>query len=520
MKTFKNIALIFALMAMLPLQVLAQKPEKIKICRDEECVVEILKKLNSQKPTVAAEAKKDIELVVESTRITGDSDAQVTLRKSMMQYIEKADNYEIDKYLISLMPKFCSNKDAAEILQLADNDRFADYAIRAVADIPKTGDYIEKYVIKHHDNISHKAALAYAIGKQNIKSMENDLVSWLKGADDDTKIAIYDALIVVGSSEKTAKIVEKGAKKLYKSSNVDYKVEGMKLLVAVKGEKALPTLYKALKSNDDYIRTSALDLMKPYADEKVCAKAVKICSKGDAVVDVLNWLGEIKNDSQMEFVISQLSSENPKVVNGAIRAVFNIDNPDGIAAVKPMFGGQYQKVIKDEMVKYEGDYFSVLNDVIRGNDQQKLAALQIIEARPILETNRRVTELLNSSNKDVRDEAYVVLKYVVMPANAEYLSFILDRCDEEYVDDVQLALKNAMANATDSAKDKFASTLKHIKPEKMPRYYKVFAYFGTEFTINKLVEAYNSGEYKEEAKEALLLVDNDKYSELIKNTLK
>ena len=350
--------------------------------------------------------------------------------------------------------------------------------------------------------------------------MENDLIAWLKGADDATKIEIYKALLVVGSSDKTTKIVKKGAKKLYKNQNVDYKIEGMRILVAVDGEKAMPTLYKSLKSNDRRVRVVALDLMKPYADDKVCAKTIKICKNDDAVIDVLNWLAEIKNDSQMEFVINNLSSENPEVVKAAIRAVFNIDNPDGIAAVKPMFGGEYQQVIKEEMVKYEGDYFSILNDVIKGNDQQKLAALQIIEERPILETNRRVRELLNSSNQEVRDEAFLVLKYVVMPANAEFLSALLETCDEKYVKDVQLATKNAMANSPESAKDRFASTLKHITPEIMPRYYKVFAYFGTELTVNKLIEAYKYGPDKVEAKKALLLVDNEQFKELIQNTLK
>ena len=77
-----------------------------------------------------------------------------------------------------------------------------------------------------------------------------------------------------------------------------------------------------------------------------------------------------------------------------------------------------------------------------------------------------------------------------------------------------------MANAIEERKDTFASTLKHVKPAIMPRFYKVFAYFGTELTVNKLIEAYESGDYKNEAKEALLIVEDEKFAQQIKDVLK
>ena len=313
---------------------------------------------------------------------------------------------------------------------------------------------------------------------------------------------------------------QKEAKKLYKSKDVPTKIEGMKQLSAANGEKSLPMLYKSLKNKDKRVQMAALELLKPYANEKVCTKTVKICCKNDNIVEVLDWLGDIKNDSQMEFVISQLSSDNPKIVEAAIRAVFNIDNPDGIAAVKPMFGGEYQEVIKDAMLKYQGDYAGVLNDVIKGNERQQLAVLQILEERPVVNLNRKVRELTNSANSEVKDEAFKVLKYVVTPANASFLSALLENCDDKYVKDVQIAIKNAMANLPDAPKDEFASTLKHVKPNIMPRFYMVFAYFGTELTVNKLIEAYETGNYKKEAKDALMHVENEAFKDRINEVLK
>ena len=321
--------------------------------------------------------------------------------------------------------------------------------------------------------------------------MEDVLVSWLKKADENTKIEIYNALLIVRSNEKTDAIIVKGAKKLNKSKNVDTKIAGMKLLAAVQGEKSLPVLYKSLKNKNKRVQVTALELMKPFANDEVCAKTVKLCVKNNATAEVLNWLGDIKNDSQMEFVLAQLASDDSRVVEAAIRAVFKIDNPDGIAAVKPMFGGQYQEVIKESMISYEGNYTMLMNDMLRGRDEQKLAALQILEQRPVVAANNRVKDLLYSKNQEISDKAYQVLKLVVIPSNADFLRELLQNCDAIYVEDVQLAIKNGIAGLSETSKDNFVMALKNVRPDIMPRYYKVFAYFGTELSVNKLIEAYD-----------------------------
>jgi HEAT repeat protein len=520
MRFLKNLVVILALVSALPMSVAAQSSEKNIVCNDKDCVFEVLNKLKSNDKAVVTDAENTILLMAENTANANDKDTKQILRKSMTVFVFENENCASNDYLISLFPVFCNENDIADIYRLINNERLADAAIRALADMPDTRDYFEKYMVKNPNYVNHKAAMAYAAGKQEITSLENELISWLKRADESTKIEIYKALVVIRSNDKTTSIVEKGAKKLYKSKNVDTKIASMKILVAVQGEKSLSMLYKSLKNKDKRVRVAALELMKPFANQEVCAKTVKICVKNNATVEVLNWLGDIKNDSQMEFVINQLTSEDTRVAEAAIRAIFKIDNPDGIAAVKPMVGGKYQEVIKESMLSYEGDYAALMNDMLRGNDQLKLAALQILEERPNVATNRKVKELLNANNKIVSDEAYKVLKYVVTPADAAFLSALLETCGEKYVEDVQLAIKNAMANAPENVKNNFASTLKHVKPNIMPRFYKVFAYFGTELTVDKLIEAYETGDYKKDAKEALLLVKNKAYADRIAEVLK
>ena len=520
MKMLKNFIVVLVLMALVPSTVFAQNSKK-KRCDSEDCVFEILEKLNSTDKTVVADAEKTLDSLANVAKMTGDSRSKDALKNSILPFVEKFNKVGSRDFLFSLLPMFCDERDAYDIFIFVDNEALADAVIRTVSEIPGTEILIEKYIVKNHDDLQHKAALAYAVGKLGMSSMEYELISWLNDADDATKIEVYNALLIIRTNEKTTKIVEKGAKKLYKTTISSNKIAGMRLLIAIEGEKAMPKLYKALKNKNQDVRVAALDIMKPFANDKVCAKVVKKCKKSEALIDVINWLGDIKNDSQMQMLISQLSSENPKMVEAAIRAIFKIDNADGINAVKPMFSGDYQEVIKEAMMTYEGDYRAVLNDVIRTGDvKQKLAALRIIEGRPDVGMNVRVIEMLYIENKEVRDEAFKVLKDVVVVANAEMLSALLENCDERYVEQVQLAIKNAMKTATVEKKDLFASTLKHVKPNIMPRFYNVFAYFGTELCIDKLIDAYKNGDYKFEAKEALLLVENEQFSDKIKAALK
>ena len=519
MKTLKTLVIAFTLTALIPSQIFAQNTEKI-ICRDEACVNELLQNLSSDDENKVAEAEQALIATAEEAGYWRDSYMVESLKRPIMEYIINNENPGKNAFVISLFPKFCWADDCRDIMKLTDNSAFIDDLIRAVGDINGSGAFIAKY-INTHDNTKNRASYAYAIGKQNITQMENTLIAWLKGADDKTKIEIYNALLVVRSSKKTTSIIEKGAKKLNKSDIAENKIAGMRLLVAIKGEKAMPILYKALQSDCRNVRVEALDLMKPFANQEVVENVIKRCKTDIVKIDVVDWLGDIKNDSHMDMIINQLTYKDAEAVNIAIRAIFKIDNAEGIAAVKPMIGGEYQDFIKEAIVNYEGNYGLLMNDVLKnGNDQQKLGALKIVESRPSEQLNTRVKELVYANSLEVRNEAFKVLKLVAIPYNADFLQTLLQTCDEKYVEDVQEAIKVAMKDATDADKDQFASTLKHVRADLMPRFYKVFTYFGTELCVDKLIDAYQNGNYKDEAKQALLLVENESYKQRISEVLK
>ena len=519
MKSFKSFVLIFALTAMMPMQIFAQKAEVIR-CYDEKCVFDVLQKLRSADVSTVNEARNAIVMICDEALMSGDSRMSDALKNSLIPFVEKFSDDASTPLLIAQLPKFCNSKDVEDIMQLAENESLADKIIRAVGKIDGTGDYIERYINENRDDLKNKAAWAYAVGKQNVVSMENELISWLKDADEPTKIDIYKALVVIRTDEKTTSIIKKGVKKLLKSKSSTSRCAGLEIMSDLEGEQAMPTFYKALKDKSSEVRVTALNLMKPYVNQDVVKKVMSKCKKGDALADAIDWLGDIKNNSYMPLIIAQLTSDNPKLVEASIRAIFKIDNSDGIAAVRPMFGGDYQKVIRESVLAYEGDYLTLINTYLRtGSTKQRLEALKIAECRPLIGMGERVRELTDYYDPAVRDLAFKILRLVVVPANAEPLRNILLKCDNQYVKDVQMAIKTAMKKATVEEKDNFVIMLKHTDPLIIPRFYKIFAFFGTEMSVEKLINAYREGPDSEEAEKALYLVDNKEFTQRINEVL-
>ena len=426
------------------------------------------------------------------------------------EYIDNTDNIEDNLFMISLFKYVGNYKDIDRLNKYADNDCYADATIRTMAEIPAYAEHLNKLIIVSGGNLDHKNAYAYAIGRLKMVDQESLLLSWLKGADDYLKLEINNALLRMGSSEAML-VADKGAKKLYKKKDVVLKIGGMKILAQTEGDKAMPYFYKALKNKDVNVRRTALELMKPYANEEMTAYVVKKYAKKDVTADIVWWIGELYDKSQAQFLVAQLSSDNPKVVEEAIRAVFKIENQEGLNVVKTMFGGQYQPVIKETMTLTSSDVSSILKDAMQGDDHKKLCALEILAEKRCPTLFSDVMNLIKSDNPEIKDAAYKALKNVAVGSQGEVLRNLMESCEEKYVEDVQDAIIIAMRKAKTKQIDNFLNNIKKDSPEIMSRFYKIFVSFNTETSINKLVECYHLGYNKEKAVEALMLIEDPTY---------
>lgn len=441
------------------------------------------------------------------------------LSNGVFDCINIQKDVETNVFLISLFEYFGDKRDLEKLWRFVENGNYADAAIRAMSHIPESVDNIRKFCTKQGE-VSYKGALAYAVGKLQMKDVEPTIISWLKGADAKTQVDIYNAIYELGNPESAA-LVQKGAKKLYKNKNAEAKIGGMKLLVELQKEEALPYLYKALKNKNREVRRAALDLMVPYANSEMCENVVKKYAKKDAVADVARWLGDVKDKNYVKYLVGLLASEDDLTVEEAVLALGKIGDPDGLMALAPMVGGKYKDAVEEALVESPGEIVPVLKKAINGSDEQVIGVMRILVKRQCYALNIQLRQfLMYQKNLEIMQIAYQTLKYVVLPGHVSFLKEQLENCPEEYVKDVQNAFIVAMSMAQPQQRDDFVNNMKYVPVEVLPRYYRVLGSFDTETSVKKLVDCYNSGIEKDEAYMAIKMVDAVKYQEILKDLKK
>jgi len=565
MRKIRNAVIIFAFAALMTMQAKAQmsvgevlynvpadNPTALNMMMSnmlghgENGILDVLKMLEpSQKND---KVKYVIGNLAKYLQHNGNEEDRRVFSKAVLSYLEKTLDTENCAFLFDCLREskvFRTVQDCRKLTELAENEMFTHEALLTLAECPDAKDYILKYFWKRNGNIiNNKADWAYVIGKQQVTDLKDVLESWLRDADESAKIEIYAALVKLGDTKKPLKelakaskkdtddgqyvdvlyylenqhdtvIVEKAAKKLFKDKNAKNKIAGLDLLEKIQGEKALPYFYNALKNNDLEVRSAAFSGLKPYANDEVCATVVKKYTTKENIGEVIAWLGDVKCKSQTEFLKIQLASEDKSIVDAAIVSLVKIENIDGMYALIPMFITDYQLVIKNSLENYEGSLQPVIDSLMRGSDEQKIAALDLIENGSYPKMYNIVRGLLHSANPQLQEAAYKALKSVVTSAQHDFLKSQLETVDEHYVVYMQDALSAAFAKTNDAQKDKFVSLLKYVKPEVMSRFCKVFANFGTQMSVNKIIEVYNSENYRKEAVEALCFVENPAFADTI-----
>ncbi|MGN0032210.1 MAG: DUF1080 domain-containing protein [Candidatus Limimorpha sp.] len=478
------------------------------------------------------------------------TDERQSFRIAIRKYIEKPDVEGDKEFVLSLLQTFGDENDAVILLGWADDAEIGDAAVRTLASIPQAKSVVSSFLNENEIKPTQRGSFAYVVGRLGVSEMEGLLLSWIKKADDATLAEIYYALSLIGTKNKSMPVLAKAAKrakysldtkgattayfgmldrfaaekdtatiekasaKLMKVKKANVKAAGMNLLVAVEGEKAVPHLIKMLDDKDRQVRCEALRLMAPYSNEEMCASVVQSCAKLNSNIDAVRWLAEVNDQSQIQFIIEQLSSDDPELVETAIRAIVSIDNHDGMMALVPFFAGQYKEVVLDAMKSYNGKLGDVLNMVIKGSVKQKMAVMELLQYRTCYEmyyyVNKNVknNDIQSDFDKMLKDAAFKALVGVVRYVHVDYLKSLLESCEPQYVESVQNAMEKALYKATPEQCDDFVYGLKNVSLEMLPRYFKVFAYLGNERGVNKIIEGYLSNNGKTEALEALLSIDD------------
>lgn len=472
------------------------------------------------------------------------------VRKGLAQAIEKCTDNPNRAFLMHLLQRCAIAEDAPVFVKYLDDAYLAEWALNGLIHTEGTDEVLLELIRK--DGVSREK-LAYAVGTKKLKAAEPTLLEWLKDADIPTQKAIYHALGTCGSSaslpalKNAAKAVKyawkpetdvtscylrllktmadngegktaaKAAKALMKDTDKAY-VRGaaLDIIVAVDGKKATPLLLSALKDSNREYRVNALRLSENIADEDWYAALAKILkAKGDKKVkaDILNWFGTNHIDSQIHAVVSCMNAADEEIALAALAAAGKIGGDVALNALIAELNGNHAVAATKALLSFNG---KINNGIMKALDADKaiqIAALGIASTRSMDETADKVFTMLNSPESEISTAAYKALAGVVGPSDFNRLSSLIEKATNNRVPQIQAAMKNAVLSLP---KDKqYATVMSCVSKSGNPSlYYPILAQAGTSEAIAVILEGYN-GNYKKEALEALLQVDNVKMIEVL-----
>lgn len=520
-----------------------------------------LKSLTLMLNTVEKEAKAKVEYALDGLSrkvFPMKKSKQRMFYNALLSSIDQMQDVSDKAFLMSLFANFAAADQVEPLLPYLLDDELAMVTMQTLMAIEGSEPYIEACVMEAK---ADKKILAYAAAHKKLKSTEDVLISWLNGADDDTKKAVYYALSQLGGTkslpilrdnaksvkykdeptevttayvnivnklalEKDTANVLKETKKLLKVKRANIKIAALNALVNLYGGDAVPTLIKHVKNKDAQVRNEALRLLAYYGSEQNMAEVVKVAKKKAVKADVIRWLANFNNKSQIEFIKEQADTKDENIAEACIYTLCKIGGENDLVALFPLMTEQYRDVMVESLAAYHGSSYHLLVKCFdEGNDEQKITALKVIDKRKMYAICNYVIEQCISENvsDDVRAAAYAALNNVVRVENMQFLRLQLVRAPEAYVKDIQDALITLFSDKNAFNPNTLNNTVNFYKeqaPSAQARFYPVFASNEKFISLNYVLDAYNSGINEKEALDALLTMDHKSMIEVLYNIAK
>lgn len=469
------------------------------------------------------------------------------VRKGLTSGLEKCTDNANRAFLLTQLQKCATAEDAATFTKYLSDPYLSDFAARALMSTPGIDNQIID-LMKVGTAPKNILANIASFRKLNTSDVEPILLSWVKGADNSTLPAIYDALATCGGVKSlnvlkaaaqnasypsnamdsylgllnnlsNTKKVLKEAKTLLKNDNGFIKNAALQLLM--KNDKAnIPAyLSSALISSNKDFRNAALDNATRLTDMGIVDLANLVVNKmptlsTDAQTDIIQWLGNNHVTSQVDAIVNAVSSSNDDIANAAIRAAGVIGGQKALNALIGQLGGKRANLASAALQAFNGNIGDGVLNALNGSAEAQVEALKLASARKMYNAYDKVTSLLNASNMQVRNAAYDALAGVVKPENFDALCQLMEASTGNQTEKVQAAAMNAIKNLSADQQYNLVSKVME-KTSKASLYYPLLGQAGNSDAIYKILLAYNSAYNKSAALQSLLQVDNPEMIDIL-----
>lgn len=259
------------------------------------------------------------------------------------------------------------------------------------------------------------------------------------------------------------------------------------------GDKAGNGIVKALGSKDRAYRMQALKYAayKGLITDKLAADITKKYASypTETKVDILNWLGDNKVQSQKEF-IKQAIKDGGEPSKAAVEALGRLGGNDALDILLGQLGTDNDNEAFTALSSYKEEITpSVISSVASkfgsAPEKQQLSLIRLAGKRHVKSVAPQILELAEGSNKTLSDAAIDILPNVVTASNLNDVASLLQKVDESKVPTVQKAF-SACQNGQE-AKAKYEAIHSIIeKADKKERFFPMLAATNTDASVSDL----------------------------------
>ena len=338
----------------------------------------------------------------------------------------------------------------------------------------------------------------------------NDKFAYTKDSSTASYLALLNTL-----KNSDIKAVRKEAQALLKTgkkqNQPDLQIAAMELLINMPNENKSKLMTYALKDGSPALVASTLRMLPSSLTDKDYSTLIKLLNAASPATQtpIIYWLGNQKIEKSVSEISKFAHSDNALLKTAAIRSLAKIGNKDALIQLTSLLVSDNKETInlaKNALSTYHGDMsYELTSKFNDSSNEGKIAILQLIASRRMMNLYTMVYNLLSTDNAMVKAEAANTLQYVSTEDNLKDLFLQLEKPNAEFIPELQNAINAALSNLTADEQIEIIAKQVNKAGAKSHLYYPAIAYTGTQEAMNQLVEEYKTStdDQKQVAFEAL-----------------
>ena len=338
----------------------------------------------------------------------------------------------------------------------------------------------------------------------------NDKFAYTKDSSTASYLALLNTLKIsdIKAVRKEAQALLKTGKK---QNQPDLQIAAMELLINMPNENKSKLMTYALKDGSPALVASTLRMLPSSLTDKDYSTLIKLLNAASPATQtpIIYWLGNQKIEKSVSEISKFAHSDNALLKTAAIRSLAKIGNKDALIQLTSLLVSDNKETInlaKNALSTYHGDMsYELTSKFNDSSNEGKIAILQLIASRRMMNLYTMVYNLLSTDNAMVKAEAANTLQYVSTEDNLKDLFLQLEKPNAEFIPELQNAINAALSNLTADEQIEIIAKQVNKAGAKSHLYYPAIAYTGTQEAMNQLVEEYKTStdDQKQAAFEAL-----------------